>query len=909
VFAAVREHYELERDDNLQLRDFPTLRHVAGWVRDRTGTTAPAAGADRPATSDGTPANAADHSAPPATVVGDLDAVDALPRRIPVPTLRPAIERCLPTGVALDGARIVVMLDEGGVGDALVKRLTKAGARPLTLDPGVATDDLLERLGAWLADGPISGVYWLAALDDDGDLADYDVARWRESLRRRVKALYATMRSLYETSPFLVSATRLGGYHGYDEAGAINPLGGAVVGFTKSYKKERPDALVKAVDFPASRKTTALADRLIDETLSDPGCVEVGLVEGRRFGVGFTVRPFPARGGDAGTDTSVGTMAGTVLDAESVVLVTGAAGSIVSAITADLAAASGGTFHLLDLTPAPDPADPDLAAFRQDRDALKSTIAERIKAAGERPTPVVIERELARYERLDAALTAIQAVEAGGGTAHYHSVDLTDADAVGAVMADVRERSGRIDVLLHAAGLEISRDLPDKEPREYDLVFDVKSDGWFNVFHGAREMPIGATVVFSSVAGRFGNRGQTDYAAANDLLCKITSNLRRTMPDTRGLALDWTAWGGIGMATRGSIPKIMEMAGVQMLPAEAGVAWIRRELTSSNHSGEVIVAGALGMMAAEPDASGGIDPDELTRGDHGPMVGTARLSVHDGIVVRTELDPTRQPFLDDHRIDGTPVLPGVMGIEAFAEAARLLAPDHHVVGVEDVAFDAPLKFYRDEPRTITVQALLRPDGDDLVADAQLSAERMLPGQDEPQRTVHFTGRVRLARDPLPTEHETVPDDPSGESLDAAQVYSFYFHGPAYQVVTSAWRDGDHAVARLTDSLPANHDPAELALLVAPRLIELCFQTAGLWQAGREGRLALPMQIGNVRLIGGSADAPVSAVARQVGPDRFDCHVVDAGGNVLIRLDAYGTVPLPTPIPDSVAAALRSTFAE
>ena len=44
---------------------------------------------------------------------------------------------------------------------------------------------------------------------------------------------------------------------------------------------------------------------------------------------------------------------------------------------------------------------------------------------------------------------------------------------------------------------------------------------------------------------------------------------------------DWTAWGGIGMATRGSIPKIMEMAGVQMLPPDAGVAWIRREVTLS----------------------------------------------------------------------------------------------------------------------------------------------------------------------------------------------------------------------------------------------------------------------------------------------------------------------------------------
>jgi hypothetical protein len=121
-------------------------------------------------------------------------------------------------------------------------------------------------------------------------------------------------------------------------------------------------------------------------------------------------------------------------------------------------------------------------------------------------------------------------------------------------------------VLLHAAGLEISRGLTDKEPREYDLVFDVKSDGWFNLLSAAGDLPIGATIGFSSIAGRFGNAGQTDYSAANDLLCKYASSFRTTRPDTRGIALDWTAWGGIGMATRGSIPKIMEMAGIEMLP-------------------------------------------------------------------------------------------------------------------------------------------------------------------------------------------------------------------------------------------------------------------------------------------------------------------------------------------------------
>ena len=60
--------------------------------------------------------------------------------------------------------------------------------------------------------------------------------------------------------PFLVAATRLGGYHGYDEAGATAPLGGAVSGFTKAYQREQPDALVKVVDVPAGRDATAVAE-------------------------------------------------------------------------------------------------------------------------------------------------------------------------------------------------------------------------------------------------------------------------------------------------------------------------------------------------------------------------------------------------------------------------------------------------------------------------------------------------------------------------------------------------------------------------------------------------------------------------------------------------------------------------
>ena len=96
VFAAVRERFGVERDESLSLRDFPTLAHVIGWVRDKT-----APGRDlevRPPVETADAVPTPDRSLHPTTVVGDLDAVDALPRRVPVPVLRPALDRCVPTG-------------------------------------------------------------------------------------------------------------------------------------------------------------------------------------------------------------------------------------------------------------------------------------------------------------------------------------------------------------------------------------------------------------------------------------------------------------------------------------------------------------------------------------------------------------------------------------------------------------------------------------------------------------------------------------------------------------------------------------------------------------------------------------------------------------------------------------------
>ena len=913
MFAAVRAAYNIARDENLKLRDFPTLASVIKFARDRqpgltkmaAATAAKVSEKHEPAQQKGAASVPASKSHHPRPVPASFDATDRIPRRVPVASLRPPLALCKLTGATLGiGRRVLLMPDKSGVGDALAERLRALGVEVLRLEPTHDADALATRLKALLATGPVHGVYWLPALDDEGALSTLNLATWHEGLQVRVKSLYVTMRILYDQvasrGTFLVSATRLGGQHGYDEEGALAPLGGAVVGFTKTYNWERLDALAKAVDFEAERKPSEIADILIEETLRDPGAVEIGYKNGLRWTIGLQEQP--AADGKPGL----------ILDSNTVFLVTGAAGSIVSAITADLATASGGTFYLLDLVPEPDAENPDLRRFVTDKDGLKRDLFTRIQARGERATPALVEKELAALERAIAAQTAIDAVRAAGGTAQYFSVNLTDAHGVARVIKQVRDRSGRIDVLLHAAGIERSHFLPDKDAREFDLVFDVKSDGWFNLLHAIGDMPLGATVAFSSIAGRFGNAGQTDYSSANDLLCKITSSFRTTRPTTRGIVIDWTAWGGIGMATRGSIPKMMELAGIDMLPPEAGIPLIRRELTTGGTRGEIVVAQRLGILLNEWDVDGGLDTSAFEASQslpaRGVMIGNVKkVDIQTGVAIETTLDPVIQPFLHDHQIDGKPVLPGVMGMEAFAESALCLLPGWHVAALEDVNFLSPFKFFRNQPRPLTIEAAIHPQDDGLLAECRLIGTRPLPNQAEPQVTTHFTALVRL------TQH--VPDAvtaptlvlPPGNAIEASEIYRLYFHGPAYQVLERAWWDGHRMVGLMARNLPSNHLPAETPTVIAPRLIELCFQTAGLWEMGVQGRMGLPLHIDRLSLL---LPAPESTEARfyavvtlDDASGSFDAEVVDTKGNRYLELSGYRTAALP----DSINAERLKTL--
>jgi hypothetical protein len=378
---------------------------------------------------------------------------------------------------------------------------------------------------------------------------------------------------------------------------------------------------------------------------------------------------------------------------------------------------------------------------------------------------------------------------------------------------------------------------------------------------------------------------------------------------------------------------MMELAGIDMLPPQAGIPLIRRELTVGGTRGEVVIGQRLGIMMNEWDTTGGLisglapfegngavegeSTETLSSADtdilsYGPMVGkVASMGLHHGLTIETTLDPKLQPFLYDHQIDGIPVLPGVMGIEAFAEAALLILPGWHVEAVEDVNFLAPFKFYRHEPRTLTIQATFCPLGEGLVAHCRLTGSRTLPNQPEPQVTTHFTARVRLNKQARPVEVTRQPlNAPLQSAMPASDIYRVYFHGPAYQVLERAWRDGNRLVGLMAKNLPGHHHPSERSTLIAPRLIELCFQAAGLWEMSIQGRMGLPQHVDEVRLgyLGPAAPAatqdgqpthPSARFCAIVTPDpdhgSFDAEVIDTTGHQYVRLSGYRTVALPTSV--------------
>ena len=252
-----------------------------------------------------------------------------------------------------------------------------------------------------------------------------------------------------------------------------------------------------------------------------------------------------------------------------------------------------------------------------------------------------------------------------------------------------------------------------------------------------------------------------------------------------------------------------------------------------------------------------------------------------------ELDPSK-PYLSDHKVGGVPLFGNVIAIEAMVTAAATARTGGNLCISE---IRGPRPCFIHTPRTVIAEA--ERIGNESVC-------RVFSWTDGTEE-VYFTAKISRGKFHAPPSTAIHIFD---ASVSGEDIYKLYFHGPAFQVVKSAWMLDGVMYARLNKSIPPVFPKGRP--LTAPRLIELCLQTSGLWQIAFSGKMLIPEVIGRIVIYKDveEVSAELIAVARG-GFDGMEILLCDLSGNVYVEVSGYKTVPLPAPVNEVAAENLRS----
>ena len=482
---------------------------------------------------------------------------------------------------------IVITDDRLGTARELADRLAELDIKTVLVRMGEAKDGfgadltdpaavtaLLARVRAQC--GPVSGLVHLLPLAEPPE-GETDEAR----MRREVKSLYLLARGL-ETdirdagksgSAVLLAVTAMGGTMGFgDDLPADFFAGhGGVAGFTKCLGHEWPEVTVRVVDVSGETPAPQLVEQLLGE-LGDPdGPFEVG--RDGAFRKTWQVEPGPlAKDGPA-----------VALDANSTVLVTGGARGITAKVALEIAERYKSKLVLVGSSPVPAAESADTASLTTPAE-IKAALLKQLPDA----KPAAVEVTYKRLLKGREIRANLDAIRTAGGTVEYRSLDVRDPVAFGALIDELNATTG-IAGVIHGAGVIEDKLLRDKTPESFDRVFGTKVDSALTLSRKLDPAKLKFFALFASITSRYGNRGQSDYAAANEVLSKMASDLDRKWPG-RVVSVAWGPWAEVGMVAE--LAKHLVARGLKLIEPAVGAAFAVDEVIyGAKGETEVVVAG------------------------------------------------------------------------------------------------------------------------------------------------------------------------------------------------------------------------------------------------------------------------------------------------------------------------------
>ncbi|TAK97929.1 MAG: SDR family NAD(P)-dependent oxidoreductase [Rhodospirillaceae bacterium] len=116
------------------------------------------------------------------------------------------------------------------------------------------------------------------------------------------------------------------------------------------------------------------------------------------------------------------------------------------------------------------------------------------------------------------AETVVEEIERGGGEAMANGANVADEEQVRAMIADARQKWGRVDILVNNAGILRDKTFAKVDLADFRLILEVHLMGAVNcckaVWDLMQKQNYGRIVMTTSGAGLYGNFGQSSYATA-----------------------------------------------------------------------------------------------------------------------------------------------------------------------------------------------------------------------------------------------------------------------------------------------------------------------------------------------------------------------------------------------------------
>jgi len=468
-------------------------------------------------------------------------------------------------------------------------------------------------------------------------------------------------------------------------------------------------------------------------------------------------------------------------------------------------------------------------------------------------------------------------LHSAGIKATYHSCDVTDTDAVNATMEEVVKRYGRIDGIIHGAGVLRDGFLSQMTRDDFSLVTDVKLLGAWNLFSAAEGAGLRFFVGLSSAAAIQGNPGQANYSAANRMMSALLRILRRNNGAIRIKALMLPPVEGAGMADDPEVRQMLQRMGVAYIHAQELAGLFCRELFTAPADDDWVmfmrklpsVKTALLDFTARTSPGGELDGGTVSlNSGNFPMI--ERITCLD---IRRDLleaartfSPEKDLWMNDHRpftFIKHPLVSAAMILETFMEAARILYPHLQVRGVRQVRLMEMIQCPPGVPRPARISCRRTGSGPEAVCEVSLATQDISPaGRLTDRFTPHCTGQVILdgGGESLGVGFPDFPvrqNELRTKPLDREKVLQWYKDHSGlvgrYRVMESLDGAGPGVVRGLTiyrETADFSH-LSTAAYQYSPYLFEALLQISGFYIAATdpaERRSMVPLEIGEMKFL-------------------------------------------------------------